>query len=75
MNVPFLPSPAMEFCQEGCGCNTCMGQCADILELITPVAETSAQVICCLGSPLAFPLIFCLMPTRTPMSQVDGILP
>uniref|UniRef100_A0A7S3V5Q2 Uncharacterized protein n=1 Tax=Chaetoceros debilis TaxID=122233 RepID=A0A7S3V5Q2_9STRA len=49
----------MEFCQEGCGCNECMGRCADVLECITPIAESSAKLICCLGSPLAFPLIFC----------------
>ncbi len=52
----------MEFCQQGCGCNACMGQCADALEFVTPVAEASAKALCCLGSPLAFPFIFCFDP-------------
>ncbi len=49
----------LTFFRQGCGCNKCMGTCADILEFITPFAESSARVIWCLGSPLAFPLIFC----------------
>jgi len=51
---------AITFCQQGCGCNKCMGTCADVLEeYITPVAESTTRVICCLGSPLALPLIYC----------------
>lgn len=51
-----------DFCQGGCACNTCMATCADGLECITPVAEQSARILCCLGSPLAFPIIFCFDP-------------
>ena len=50
---------AANFCQGGCGLNSCMGGCADALEVVTPVAETAAKVFWCLGSPLAFPIIFC----------------
>ena len=54
---------AVDFCRGGCGCDGCMGTCADGLECITPAAEFSARVLCCLGSPVAFPIIsFCFSP-------------
>lgn len=45
--------------QEGCGLNGCFGACADGLEVINPIMEYIADLIWCLGSPLAFPLIYC----------------
>ena len=45
--------------QEGCGLNPVFGACADGLEVINPIMEYIADLIWCLGSPLAFPLIYC----------------
>ncbi|KAI2509765.1 hypothetical protein MHU86_4618 [Fragilaria crotonensis] len=47
---------------QGCGLNGCFGQCADCLEAVNPFMESIASAICCLGSPLAFPFIFCFSP-------------
>lgn len=45
---------------EGCGpCNEIMGGCANAIEIVTPCLESISSAIWCLGSPLAFPLIFC----------------
>jgi hypothetical protein len=43
---------------EGCGLNGCFGHVADCLEAVNPVMEYIADVIWCMGSPLAFPLVF-----------------
>lgn len=49
--------------KEGCGgCDRCFGLCADGLEVITPVVEHLGNCIWILGSPLAFPLVFCFDP-------------
>ncbi|KAG7358959.1 hypothetical protein IV203_015548 [Nitzschia inconspicua] len=45
--------------QQGCGLDGCFGTCADTLEAINPVMEYIADLIWFLGSPLAFPLIYC----------------
>ena len=45
--------------KQGCGCNACFGTIADGLEMVTPVVEQIGTCIWILGSPLAFPLIFC----------------
>ena len=45
--------------QEGCGLNPVFAVCADGLEVVNPIMEYIADLIWCLGSPLAFPLIYC----------------
>mmetsp|Transcript_26800 Transcript_26800/g.38019 ORF Transcript_26800/g.38019 Transcript_26800/m.38019 type:complete len:302 (-) Transcript_26800:192-1097(-) len=47
---------------EGCGLNGIFGTCADGLEVVNPILESFAGAIWCLGSPLAFPFIFCFSP-------------
>jgi hypothetical protein len=48
--------------KEGCGCNSCFGTCANVLEVVTPFVEQVGNCIWIFGSPLAFPLIFCFSP-------------
>lgn len=60
----FVHSAVDKFCpawwKEGCGaCNQCFGVCADGLETVTPIVEQCGSIIWIMGSPLAFPLIFC----------------
>lgn len=45
--------------KDGCGMNGCFGVCADGLEVVNPFCEQFSSAIWCLGSPLAFPIIFC----------------
>lgn len=45
--------------KEGCGLSPLCGVCADGLELINPVMSWFANAIWIMGSPLAFPCIFC----------------
>ena len=45
--------------KQGCGCNACFGTVADVLEMVSPVVEQIGTCIWILGSPLAFPIIFC----------------
>lgn len=48
--------------KEGCGLNGCFAAIADGLETINPFMEAAADFIWIMGSPLAFPLIFCFSP-------------
>lgn len=43
----------------GCGCNGAFGAIADGLEAVNPAMEYCADCIWLMGSPLAFPLVFC----------------
>jgi len=45
--------------KEGCGCNAVFGVVADGLEAVNPCMEWTADLIWILGSPLAFPIVFC----------------
>ena len=60
----FLSNTCCECWTNGCGVcgNGTFGVCADGLERLNPVMEYIADLIWCLGSPLAFPLgkSFCL---------------
>lgn len=55
----FVDGNCCECWKDGCGCNGAFGLVADGLECINPAMEYIADVIWCLGSPLAFPLVFC----------------
>mmetsp|Transcript_13949 Transcript_13949/g.33456 ORF Transcript_13949/g.33456 Transcript_13949/m.33456 type:complete len:370 (+) Transcript_13949:1572-2681(+) len=57
----FLSNTCCECWTNGCGVcgNGTFGVCADGLERLNPVMEYIADLIWCLGSPLAFPLVFC----------------
>jgi hypothetical protein len=44
---------------QGCGLNSCFGAIADGLETINPAMSAIADVIWIMGSPFAFPIIFC----------------
>ena len=46
----------------GCGCDAGFGMIADGLEAINPCMESIADCIWILGSPLAFPIVFCFPP-------------
>jgi len=60
-------NPASEFVEgscpdcwkAGCGLSPLCGLCADGLELVNPCLGAVANAIWILGSPLAFPIIFC----------------
>jgi hypothetical protein len=43
----------------GCGLNPLFSTCATVLEGVTPIVEQFGNCIWILGSPLAFPLVFC----------------
>lgn len=58
--------------KEGCGLNPCFGACADCLEIISPFAESFSAAIWCLGSPLAFPIIFCFEPDEGVTTESSG---
>lgn len=58
----FVNNNCPQFVQDGCGCDMCCGKCADCLEVTTPCVEWFADLIWVLGSPLAFPFIFCFDP-------------
>uniref|UniRef100_A0A7S4SQV2 Uncharacterized protein n=1 Tax=Ditylum brightwellii TaxID=49249 RepID=A0A7S4SQV2_9STRA len=47
---------------EGCICDPCLNLCTTCLECITPGCDILAESIWCLGSPIAFPIIFCFSP-------------
>lgn len=50
---------------EGCGpMDACFAGTADGLEMLNPIMEYVADLIWCLGSPLAFPLVFCFQAPR-----------
>mmetsp|Transcript_31983 Transcript_31983/g.39227 ORF Transcript_31983/g.39227 Transcript_31983/m.39227 type:complete len:335 (-) Transcript_31983:134-1138(-) len=48
---------------EGCGLDGAFGCCADVVDVINPCLDAVAKGICFLGSPIAFPLIFCFDPS------------
>lgn len=56
----------------GCGLDACFGQCADCLEAVNPCMEVVAEAIWILGSPLAFPIIFCFNPDPENAEQSQG---
>jgi hypothetical protein len=51
-----------DFWSNGCGLNGAFGACATGLDSINPIVEGLSDLIWCLGSPLAFPFIFCFSP-------------
>lgn len=55
----FVNETCPECWKEGCGISPLFGACADGLELINPVMGRFANLIWILGSPFAFPCIFC----------------
>ena len=59
----FVTNIVQQTCPEcwlqGCGLDPCYGQIADCLEFINPFLGAFASAVWCLGSPLAFPCIFC----------------
>lgn len=63
MPIDFVKDAISETCPEcwleGCGCDSCFSLCADCLEAMSPFVESCASTIWCLGSPLAFPFVFC----------------
>lgn len=54
------------------GLDSAFGMCADGLEAATPAVEYFADAIWCLGSPLAFPWIFCFSPQPENENQPQG---
>ena len=54
-----------QWVQNGCGCDGACGHCANCLESVNPCIEWFADLIWVLGSPLAFPIIFCFDPETT----------
>ena len=60
--LPSMNNCCCSWWTDGCGCNACFGACADGLEVINPIMEYCADCIWVLGSPLAFPIIFCFPP-------------
>ena len=58
--------------KEGCGLDGAFGVCADCLEGISPGLEYISDAIWCLGSPLAFPCIFCFSPNPENEQQAQG---
>jgi hypothetical protein len=56
----------------GCGLDGCFGQCADCLEAVNPCMELVADSIWILGSPLAFPIVFCFNPDPENSEQSQG---
>ncbi|KAL3781932.1 hypothetical protein HJC23_011437 [Cyclotella cryptica] len=52
-----------DFWTQGCGpLDSVFSATADVLECISPFAESIAAAIWCCGSPVAFPLIYCFPP-------------
>ena len=58
--------------KNGCGLDGAFGLCADCLEGISPGLELVSDAIWCLGSPLAFPCIFCFSPDPENTDQPAG---
>jgi hypothetical protein len=55
--------------KEGCGLDKCCGVVANGLEAVNPAMEYFADCIWLLGSPLAFPIVFCF-PAPSPDETV-----
>lgn len=48
--------------KEGCGCDGAFAGCADGLQRVQPCLQAFSSAIWCLGSPVAFPFVFCFSP-------------